>query len=110
MNNKHKNREGIVYSTNPDYSYQFNNASEKETIEPSKQNLRVVTDSKMRAGKIVTLVNGFIGKQDDMESLAKMLKTSCGVGGTAKEGQIIIQGNFKERIIELLTKKGYRVK
>ncbi len=110
MSNKHKNRDGIVFSTNPDYNYQLNTPSEAETLEPSKQLLRVITDSKLRAGKIVTLVQGFIGKQHDLEALAKMLKTSCGVGGSAKDGEIILQGNFKDRIKTLLTQKGYRVK
>ncbi len=110
MSNKNKNRNGIVFSTNPDYEYQYNDQGEPDTLEPSKQTLRVLTDSKMRAGKIVTIVHGFIGKQTDFNDLAKVLKTACGVGGTAKDGQIIIQGNFKDRIIEILLKKGYKAK
>lgn len=110
MSNKHKNREGIVYSTNPDFEYQLNIPSEAETLEPAQQQLRIYTDSKMRAGKTVTIIQGFVGKQSDLDALAKMLKTSCGVGGSAKDGEIIIQGNFKDRIKTLLTQKGYRVK
>lgn len=108
MNHKNKNKEGVVYSTNPDFQYQLNN-SQQNTLDPSKQKLSVLTDSRMRAGKIVTIVNGFIGKEDDLESLGKLLKTSCGSGGTVKDGIVMIQGNFKDRIIDLLKKKGYKV-
>lgn len=110
MSNKHKNRVGIVYSTNTDFEYQLNIPDEPDTLEPAKQQLIVKTDSKMRAGKIVTLIKGFVGKQSDLDALAKMLKTSCGAGGSTKDGEIIIQGNFADRIKTLLTQKGYRVK
>ncbi len=110
MSNKHKNREGIVFSTNPDYAYTYNEQQEPDTLKPEQQQLRISTDSKMRAGKIVTLIQGFVGKEAAMEQLAKLLKTACGVGGTVKDGQIIIQGNFKDRILTLLKQKGYRAK
>jgi translation initiation factor 1 len=105
-----KNRVNVVYSTNPDFKYEYNNPESKETLPPEKQNLRVMVDRKQRAGKIVTLIDGFIGKEEDLEALGKKLKSKCGVGGTVKDNQILIQGNFAERIIQLLQEEGYRVK
>ncbi len=109
MAKRKKNR--IVYSTNPDFNYdEFDEDEEVETLENHQQNLYISIDRKKRAGKEVTLVEGFVGKTSDLKVLGKMLKSKCGVGGSVKEGQIIIQGNFKEKIKEFLKKEGYQVK
>lgn len=110
MSKNWKERLGTVYSTDPDFNYQLQEEESAETLPPSKQQLIVLTDSKQRKGKIVTLVQGFIGKTEDLEILAKLLKTKCGVGGSAKDGEIVIQGDFKSKIKELLEKEGYKVK
>ena len=110
MSKKNKNIQGVVYSTDPNYSYQFDQVDNDETIANEKQDLRVMLDKKQRAGKSVTLVKGFIGKTEDLESLGKMLKNKCGVGGSVKEGEILIQGDFRDKIILLLQNAGYKVK
>jgi translation initiation factor 1 len=108
MSKKHKGRpDGLVYSTNQDY---FNDNSEQtstETLPNAEQRLRVKLDTKQRAGKIVTLVEGFAGTEDDLEALGKRLKTKCGTGGSVKDGYIIIQGDYKEKIILWLKDWGY---
>ena len=104
MKNK-ANKDGIVYSTNPDFV--FEEEEETVTLEPAKQNLRVLLDKKQRAGKKVTLVTGFQGSAFDLAALGKELKTACGVGGSVKDGEIIIQGDFRERIVNLLIQKGF---
>lgn len=106
-NNDWKDRLNVVYSTNPDYNYNIEDDQEQETLDKSKQNLRVSLDKKNRGGKVVTLITGFIGTDNDMKELGKMLKSKCGVGGTAKDGEIIVQGDFKQKVIELLIKDGY---
>lgn len=108
--NNWKDRLSVVYSTNPDYQYQQKEEVENDTLPPQKQNLIVAIEKKNRGGKTVTIVKGFIGTEDDLAELGKKIKTKCGVGGSAKESEIIIQGDFKIRIADLLREWGYRVK
>lgn len=105
--NDWKDRLNVVYSTNPNYEYENLNEEEEETLEKQQQKLRVSIEKKGRGGKTVTLITGFVGKEDDLKELGKLLKTKCGVGGSAKDGEIIIQGEFKQRIIDLLKAEGY---
>lgn len=109
-NNDWKARLGMVYSTNPDFQFTTDEEPTAETLAPEKQELRVWLDRKQRGGKVVTLIKGFVGRDEDLQSLAKMLKTKCGVGGAAKEGEILIQGDHRDRVVELLLKSGYRCK
>jgi translation initiation factor 1 len=108
--NNWKDRLNVVYSTNPDFKFQHDENLAQETLPANKQNLIVAIERKNRGGKTVTLVKGFVGSEDDLGELGKKIKTKCGVGGTAKEGEIIIQGEFKMRIADLLKEWGYRVK
>lgn len=110
MANDWKDRLGTVYSTDPDFQYNNDIESEPETLDPGKQNLRVQLDKKQRNGKKATLITGFVGKDDDLKILAKLLKTKCGVGGSAKDGEILIQGDFCSKVIEILKSENYRVK
>ena len=106
-NNDWKDRLNVVYSTNPDYQYENIGEEEAETLPKNQQKLRVSMEKKGRGGKTVTLIRGFIGTEDDLKELSKLLKTKCGVGGSAKDEEIIIQGDFKQRIIDLLKAEGY---
>ncbi|MDD3286955.1 MAG: translation initiation factor [Bacteroidales bacterium] len=110
MSKKEKNRVGIVYSTNPSFQYETNDQEQTETLSPNLQNLKVQLDRKQRAGKQVTLITGFVGSEEDLINLSKLLKTKCGVGGSAKDGEIILQGDFRDKVIALLTQEGYKVK
>ena len=109
MANDWKDRLGVVFSTNPDYQFQTSDDEAEATLPPEKQNLRVWLD-RLKGGRVATAVRGTVGSDDDLASLGKDLKKSCGVGGTAKDGEIIIQGDHRDRVVELLTKAGYRCK
>lgn len=104
-----KDRLGVVFSTNPDFKYETEAEESTETLPPAKQNLKVWLD-RLKGGRVATVVRGFVGSDDDLAALGKELKKSCGVGGTAKDGEIIIQGDHRDRVVELLTKAGYRSK
>ena len=106
-NNDWKNRLNVVYSTNPDFAYITDEKEENKTLPKQQQKLRVNIEKNHRGGKTVTLVKNFIGTEADMKELGKLLKTKCGVGGSTKDGEILIQGDFKEKIIDLLKKEGY---
>lgn len=105
-----KQRLGMVYSTNPDFEYNTAEESQQQTLPPQQQDLRVWLDRKQRGGKVVTLVKGFVGSDADLAELGRMLKSRCGVGGSAKDGEIIVQGDHRERVVELLTAAGYKCK
>ena len=105
-----KNKKNIVYSTNPDYEYEYDQEELQETLPPQQQTLKVMIDKKQRKGKAVTLVAGFIGSEDDLKDLGKILKSKCGVGGSVKDGEILIQGDHREKIIDILNKANYKTK
>lgn len=109
---KRKNRVDVVYSTNPDFQYDYDNENEEqETLDPSKQKLKVYIDTKAKKkGKQATLIHGFVGSEEDLKDLSKMLKTKCAVGGSVKDGEIIIQGDFRDKIVQILSSAGYNAK
>lgn len=107
MSKKNKpDTRGFVYSTDPNFSFQ-EEQSTAETLPPAQQKLKVRLDTKHRAGKAVTLVDGFVGKEEDLEELGKKLKSFCGTGGSAKDGEIIVQGDQREKVVQWLNKNGY---
>ena len=106
-NNDWKDRLNVVYSTNPDFKYESIEEEEAETLPKNQQKLRIFMEKKGRGGKTVTLIKGFIGTEEDLKELGKLLKTKCGVGGSVKDNEIIIQGDFKQRITDLLKSEGY---
>ena len=108
MSKKDKSRVNIVYSTNPDFNYEQTKLSVR-SLPPNQQNLKVFLD-RMGGGKLLSRVSGFEGPEDDLNTLAKMLKQKCGVGGNAKDGEILIQGDNRDKIIAILTKEGYKIK
>ena len=107
---KKRNKIDIVYSTNPDFEYKYEEDDVQETLPPHRQDLRIRLEKNKRAGKTVTIVSGFIGTVDDLKNLGKDLKSKCGVGGSVKSGEILIQGDFKKRILDILIEGGYKVK
>jgi translation initiation factor 1 len=110
MAKKNKKRIDVVYSTNPDFSFDSDDDMENETPAPNQQNLKVLIDRKQRKGKEVTLVTGFVGFDDDLKALGKMLKSKCGGGGAVKDGEIMIQGNHFQKVYDLLIAADYKVK
>lgn len=108
-NKKNKGASGVVFSTDPDYSYDYDDGYIEETLEPSEQNLKVWLDRK-GGGKVVSAVRGFIGNDDDLKDLGKELKSLCGSGGTAKDGEILVQGDHRDKIVKHLLAQGYKVK
>ncbi|MDR0832632.1 MAG: translation initiation factor [Candidatus Symbiothrix sp.] len=105
--NNWKERLNVVYSTNPNFAYEHESNEAPETLPKDKQLLKIQLDKRNRNGKKVTLITGFAGSDDDLQALGKLLKTKCGVGGTAKNNEIIIQGDFRAKISEILLKEGY---
>ncbi len=105
-----KNRDGIVYSTNQDFEYSLGDELEATSLPVAKQNLKILLDKSGRVGKQVTMITGFVGNHTDLESLTKLLKTKCGVGGSAKDGDILIQGDVRDKVMSILEKEGYRAK
>lgn len=107
MSKKNKNLVNVVYSTNPNFQFQHEEEELQETLSVQQQKLYVSIDKKQRAGKEVTLIEGFVGTEDDFKELGKMLKSKCGVGGSVKDGEILIQGSFRDKVFDLLIKEGY---
>ena len=110
MENDWKARLGVVYSTNPDFKYQTQQEEEAATLPPARQHLIVGIDRRNRGGKQVTLITGFVGTADDLKELGRILKTKLGVGGSAKDGEITIQGDFRDKVISILQGLGYNAK
>lgn len=108
--NDWKRREGVVYSTEPDFNYTVPAEDPADSLPPNRQTLQVFLDTSGRAGKQVTVIGGFVGRREDLEILAKTLKTRCGVGGSVKEGEILIQGDLRQKAVEILRKEGYKTR
>jgi translation initiation factor 1 len=108
MDKNKRNRKGIMYSTNPDFKFEYEN-EKVDTLSNNQQNLKVCID-KHRSGKIAIIIKGFIGTADDLKALGRILKAKCGVGGSAKNGEIIIQGDLRDKVMAILAKEGYNYK
>lgn len=109
-NNDWKDRLNVVFSTNPDFKYDEGEEDTLETLPNNKQNLRIELDKRNRKGKAVTLITGYVGSDEDLSQLARMLKTKCGSGGSSRCGEILIQGDFRQKVNELLIKEGYKTR
>lgn len=107
---KKKQKKGVVYSTNPDFKFDYDAKEAAETLAPQQQNLKICLEKKHRGGKTVVLIKDFIGTSDDLQLLGKLLKTKCGTGGSAKDGEIIIQGDCRDKVMLILEKEGYKYK
>ena len=105
-----KKRSGVVYSTDPDFNYEHSGQEETQSLPPQQQNLKVMLDKKARAGKQVTLVSGFQGTEKDLEELTKKMKSKCGSGGSCKDGEVLIQGDFRDKVLQYLQAEGYKAK
>lgn len=105
---KKNNRINVIYSTNPNFEFEAEESFEQDTLPPNQQKLYVELDKKQRGGKAVSLITGFVGTESDLKELGKILKTKCGVGGSVKDNEIIIQGDFRTKIIEILSGLGYK--
>lgn len=101
---------GVVYSTDPNFQYRYEEEPQQETLPPERQDLRVLRDSKGRGGKTVTLIRGFVGTSVDLEALGKRLKNRCGIGGSVKDGEVVLQGDVRDKVCAILEKEGYRYK
>ena len=109
MSKKNKaDRNGFVFSTDPDFRFESEEQESFETLSPAQQKLKIKLETKHRGGKTVTLIEGFVGKEEDLEALGKSLKNFCGTGGSAKDGEIIIQGDQREKVLQWLQKNGYK--
>ena len=108
MEKNKKNRKGVMYSTNPDFEFEYEN-EKMDTLANNQQNLKVCID-KHRAGRIAVIIKGFVGTSDDLKALGKILKAKCGVGGSAKNGEIIIQGDLRDKVMAILAKESYNYK
>lgn len=109
-NNDWKKRDGIVFSTADSFDYRFGEDESQETLPPTQQKLKVLLDKKSRAGKQVTLIEGFLGTEEDLKELGKLLKNKCGVGGSTKDGEILIQGDHRDKVVQVLIQAGYGAK
>jgi translation initiation factor 1 len=107
---KKKKLKNVVYFTNPNFQYEYDGDKQMETLPPQQQNLEVHLEKKHRGGKTVNIVKKFVGSEDNLKELGKLLKSKCGTGGSVKDGEIIIQGNFRDKIMEILEKEGYKTK
>ena len=109
-NKRDKGRAGVVYSTSSAFDYSYDNGKQQATLSPGDQKLKVLLDKKSRGGKQVTLVDGFVGTEDDLKDLGKLLKSKCGVGGSAKDGEVLIQGDQRDKVLQILLTEGYKEK